>query len=70
VRYEWDRRKNRDNQRKHEGISFDLAALVFEDHCCLIGLDRVDGEFEQRWHAMGAVSIEEGVGAVLLVVHV
>jgi uncharacterized DUF497 family protein len=29
MRYEWDERKNRQNQRKHDGISFELAALVF-----------------------------------------
>lgn len=69
MRYEWDERKNRQNQRKH-GISFELAALVFEDERCLIGLDRVDEAGEQRYCALGAVSIEEGIGAVLLVVHV
>ncbi len=70
MRYEWDERKNRANQRKHGGISFELAALVFDDENCLIGLDRVNATGEQRWHALGAVSIEEGFGAVLLVVHV
>jgi uncharacterized DUF497 family protein len=69
MRYEWDVRKNRANQRKH-GISFELAALVFEDEYCLVGLDRVDGTGEQRYHALGAASIEKGIGAVLLVVHV
>jgi hypothetical protein len=69
VRYEWDERKNRQNQRKHGGISFELAALVFEDERCLIGLDRVDESGEQRWHAIGAVSIEAGIAAVLLVAH-
>jgi len=42
VRYEWDERKNRQNQRKHGGITFELAALVFEDEHRLITLDRVD----------------------------
>ena len=69
VRYEWDERKNRQNQRKHGGISFELAALVFEDEHRLIGLDWVDETGEQRWHALGAVSIEAGIEAVLLVVH-
>ena len=69
MRYEWDERKNRLNQRKHDGISFELAALVFEDEHCLIGLDRVDEIGEQRWHALGSVSIEEQFSAVLLVVH-
>jgi hypothetical protein len=70
MRYEWDERKNRVNQRKHGGISFELAALVFEDEHRLIGLDRVDETGEERWHAIGAVSVEPGVADVLLVVHV
>lgn len=67
--YEWEERKNLENQRKHGGISFELAALVFEDERRLIELDRVDEAGEQRWHALGAVSIVPGVGVVLLVVH-
>jgi len=69
VRYEWDERKNRENQRKHGGISFELAALVFEDVNRLIELDRVDEIGEQRWHAIGEVSAEPGIGDFLLVVH-
>jgi uncharacterized DUF497 family protein len=41
MRYEWDQRKNRENQREH-GVSFELAALVFEDENRLVSLDRVD----------------------------
>ncbi|MGA9071640.1 MAG: BrnT family toxin [Terracidiphilus sp.] len=70
MRYEWDERKNRQNQRKHGGISFELATLVFEDERRLIELDRVDETGEQRWHAIGAVSVEPGAGDFLLVVHV
>ncbi len=69
MRYEWDERKNRRNQRKHEGISFELGALVFEDDRCLIGADRIDKTGEQRWHALGAVRVEPDIEAVLLVVH-
>ena len=69
VRYEWDERKNTLNQRKHGGISFELATLVFDDEHCLIGLDRVDEAGEQRWHALGAVSGESEIAVVLLVVH-
>jgi uncharacterized DUF497 family protein len=69
MRYEWDERKNRQNQRKHGGISFELAALVFEDAHCLIGLDRVDETGEHRWHALGVASVEAEISAVLLVVH-
>jgi len=31
MRFEWDVEKNRVNQRKHDGISFESAALVFND---------------------------------------
>jgi uncharacterized DUF497 family protein len=70
MRYEWDGWKNIENQRKHGGISFELAALVFEDEQRLIGKDRVDETGEQRWLALGAVSIEAEVEAVLVVIHV
>jgi uncharacterized protein len=69
MRYEWDERKNRENQRKH-GISFELAALVFEDENALLLLDRVDKTGEQRWHALGAVSVEPDVAMIVLVAHV
>src|SRR5256885_8799333 len=70
VRYEWDEAKNLRNQRKHDGISFELAALIFEDERCLIYPDRLDCETEeQRWHAVGAAQIERQTRAVLLAVH-
>ena len=70
MRYEWDEAKNLLNQQRHEGISFELASLVFEDERCLVYPDRIDRETgEQRWHAIGTVSIEAGSGAVLVVVH-
>ncbi len=67
--YEWDQRKNRQNRRKH-GISFELAALVFEDEDRLICLDRVDETGEQRWLAIGAVSVEPGTAMAVVVAHV
>jgi uncharacterized DUF497 family protein len=71
MRYEWDEAKNLRNQRKHDGISFELAALAFEDERCLICADRIDRKTEeQRWHAIGAAKIERGAPAVLLAVHV
>lgn len=71
MRYEWDAAKNLRNQRKHEGISFEMAALVFEDERCLVHADRIDSTTEeQRWQAIGAAQIEPGAVAVLLVVHV
>lgn len=69
MRYEWDERKNHQNQRKH-GVSFEVAALVFEDPDCMIALDRDDESGEQRWHAVGSVRSAAGVGAVLVVVHI
>jgi uncharacterized DUF497 family protein len=69
VRYEWDERKNRENRRKH-GIGFEVATLVFEDERRLISLDRTDESGEQRWHVLGAVSIEPTGAAVLVVAHV
>jgi uncharacterized DUF497 family protein len=63
MRFEWDDQKNRVNQQKHS-ISFETAALVFNDFHVTLRKDRiVDGE--QRWHAIGAVE-----KAVLLIVHV
>jgi len=67
--YEWDEEKNRLNQTKH-GISFEMAALVFEDERCLVRIDRIDEMGEQRWHAIGAARIEPDTAVVLLVVQV
>ena len=59
----WDERKNRSNQRKH-GISFEAAALVFDDPSFISVQDReVDGE--ERWQTIGMV---HGVH-VLVVAH-
>ena len=67
MRYEWDEEKNRRNQRKHGGISFELATLVFEDEHCLISMDRIDGQTgEQRWIALGMA--QPAVDAVILLV--
>lgn len=67
--YEWNEAKDRRNQRKHEGISFELAALVFDDERCLIGPERIDETGERRWHAIGAARIEPEIAVVLMVVH-
>jgi uncharacterized protein len=53
VRFEWDQKKNEANRRKH-GVSFETAALVFEDSNRLLFVERVvDGE--ERWHTIGSV---------------
>ena len=66
---EWDDGKNRRNQRKHGGISFELAALVFGDEDCLVDRDRTDASGAQQWHAIGTARIKPAAAAVLLVVH-
>lgn len=70
MRYAWDEEKNLRNQRKHGGISFERAALAFEDERCIVYADRIDSKTEeQRWHAIGAAQIERGAAAVVLAVH-
>ena len=69
MRYEWDEEKNRLNQKKHR-ISFEMAALAFEDECCLVRPDRVDETGEQRWYAIGAARLGLDASVVLFVVHV
>ena len=69
MRYDWDERKNRLNQRKH-GVSFEVAALALEDENCLVRPDRIDEAGEQRWHAIGAAKLSADIRAVLFVVHV
>ncbi len=56
-------RKNHSTRRKHR-VSFETAALVFDDPCHISHLDReVEGEL--RWQTIGMV---KGIH-VLLVVH-
>ena len=64
MRFEWDSEKNRINQKKHGGLAFDSAALIFDDPDSIFLKDR-EVEGEQRWHAIGMTA-----GALLLVVHV
>ena len=62
VRFEWDEAKNLSNQRKHDGVSFEGARLVFQDPLHVSARDRIEGG-EQRWQTIGAVQ-----GVVILVV--
>ena len=62
--FAWDENKNRINRRKH-GVSFELAALVFEDPGAVSHVDRVVVDDEERWHTIGWAA---GI-AILLVVH-
>jgi uncharacterized protein len=44
--------------------------LVFEDEHRLISLDCVDATGEQRWLALGAVSIDSSTALIVVVAHV
>lgn len=63
MQFTWDERKERINQRKH-GISFETAALAFDDPYHVSRVDR-DEEGELRWQTIGMV---KGI-QVLLVAH-
>lgn len=52
MRFEWDERKNRSNLQKHK-VSFDVAAMVFDDPHAVSLLDRVEGG-EERWQTLGS----------------
>ncbi len=63
MQFTWDEQKNRANRRKH-GISFETAALVFDDQYHLSTQDReVEGEL--RWQTIGMVQGK----LILLVAH-
>ena len=62
IRCEWDENKNRNNRTKH-GISFETAALVFNDPLAGSALNRVVTG-EERWMTIGTVGT-----AVLAIVH-
>ena len=53
MRVVWDPKKNRANKAKH-GISFELAALVFEDPLAHSVPD--PRHTEERWRTMGLVA--------------
>jgi uncharacterized DUF497 family protein len=61
--FAWDEAKDRINKRKH-GVSFETAALIFDDPRAVSYVERV-GEGEERWHTIGLV---DGI-VILLVVH-
>jgi uncharacterized protein len=61
MNYTWDPEKDAINRSKH-GVSFETAALVFEDPLHLSVLDRIVAG-EGRWRTMGLVN-----GLVILIV--
>ncbi|BCH68440.1 membrane protein (plasmid) [Agrobacterium vitis] len=64
IRFEWDEAKNRSNQQKHDGVSFEVASQVFRDPLHISIQDRVEIG-ERRWQTIGSV----GGYMLLLVAH-
>jgi uncharacterized DUF497 family protein len=52
VQFEWDERKNKENQRKH-GVSFEEARTVFLDSHAFIYFDSEHSEREDRFIIVG-----------------
>ena len=64
TRFSWRDDKDRSNQNKHDGISFETAVRVFQDPLRLTRQDRHE-DGEERWQTIGVVY---GV-TMLLVAH-
>ncbi len=54
IRFTWDEAKNLSNQKKHDGIGFEVAAHVFNDPLRLMVQDRTE-DGEERWQTLGVV---------------
>ncbi|PLX32417.1 MAG: hypothetical protein C0600_02670 [Ignavibacteria bacterium] len=52
LRFEWDERKNQENQRKH-GVSFEEAQSVFYDYQAVEFFDEAHTESEERFLLLG-----------------
>jgi uncharacterized DUF497 family protein len=61
--FEWNEDKNQTNRRKHD-VSFETAALVFDDPYALTKPD-LEHDQEERFVTLGAI----GQGSILFVVH-
>lgn len=58
THFEWDERKNRENQEKHE-VPFELAQHAFADPQRVIAQDLGHSQTEKRYYCFGKV--EEGI---------
>ncbi len=61
IRFEWDARKDYENQDKH-GVSFELAQYAFSDPRRVIAEDLDHGGSEKRYYCFGRVG--EGIVTV------
>ena len=61
VQFEWDEKKDRENQRKH-GISFARAQHAFGDPDRVIAEDVAHSQVERRYYCIGKV--DDGIMTV------
>lgn len=64
IKFEWDKKKNIANKKKH-GVSFEEAAEVFDDPLHTSILDHRFDYFDERWITIGAAKS----GTVIVVGH-
>lgn len=57
VKFEWDEKKNNENQRKH-GVSFEIAQYAFADARRIIAEDLSHSDKEKRYYCFGKVNGE------------
>ena len=55
IAFEWDKEKNKLNQKLH-GIAFEDAKFLFNDPLKVILPDLYHSEHEERWLAIGVVN--------------
>ena len=55
TKFEWDEKKNKENQNKH-GLSFDVAQYAFADPNRIIAEDLSHGDKEKRYYCFGKVN--------------
>ena len=57
MTFEWDENKNNSNKKKHDGVSFEIAARVFLDDKRIEKYDALNSTFdEERYQAIGMVN--------------
>lgn len=55
ARFEWDPRKDQENQEKH-GVAFAVAQFAFADSRRVIAEDLSHGSGEQRYYCFGEIA--------------
>ena len=63
--FDWDENKNQLNQQKHDGITFEESATVFEDENALVEFDTEHSDYEERFRILGLSCMNN----LLIVVH-